>query len=147
VTTASSKIVIVAGQRIPVPAGTDNEVIRQQLIGMGFADVANAEIKKGTEGAQETVEFVKKAGTKGLAPGDLIARLRQVRPDRLAPAVDMRLVNRLLAEQLTFEEAVAEDRAIDALQQISAQAEPKGARLCRALDELAPVADPTPRAW
>jgi Fe2+ transport system protein FeoA len=64
-TTPATKIVIVAGSRFSVPAETDNEAVRQQLLAMGFADVASATIKTGDEGGQATVEFVKKAGTKG----------------------------------------------------------------------------------
>ena len=49
--------------------GIDNETVRQHLIRQGFANLAGAEIRTGT--AQHdgrtlaTVDFIKKAGTKG----------------------------------------------------------------------------------
>ena len=65
----NEKLVIVEGQRFLVAAGIDNEMVRQQLIRQGFANLAGAEIRTGT--AQHdgrtlaTVDFIKKAGTKG----------------------------------------------------------------------------------
>lgn len=65
----NEKLVIVEGQRFLVAAGTDNETVRQHLIRQGFANLAGAEIRPGT--AQHdgrtlaTVNFIKKAGTKG----------------------------------------------------------------------------------
>lgn len=64
-----TKIIIVSGQEFSVPAETDNEAVREQLKQMGFTDVATATLTKGKrliDGVEiETVEFVKKAGTKG----------------------------------------------------------------------------------
>lgn len=65
----NEKLVIVEGQRFLVAASIDNETIRQHLIRQGFANLAGAEIRSGT--AQHdgrtfaTVDFIKKAGTKG----------------------------------------------------------------------------------
>lgn len=65
----NEKLVIVEGQRFLVAAGIDNETVRQHLIRQGFANLAGAEIRTGT--AQHdgrtlaTVDFIKKAGTKG----------------------------------------------------------------------------------
>lgn len=65
----TEKLVIVEGQRFIVDAAVDNETIRQHLIRQGFAQLAGAEIRLGT--AQHdgrtlaTVDFIKKAGTKG----------------------------------------------------------------------------------
>lgn len=65
----NEKLVIVEGQRFLVAIGIDNETIRQHLIRQGFANLAGAEIRTGT--AQHdgrilaTVDFIKKAGTKG----------------------------------------------------------------------------------
>lgn len=150
-TAPTTKIVIVAGQRFPVATEADNEAIRAQLVSQGFADVQNAEIKLGKdkETGQQTVEFVKKAGTKGLAPSALVERLRRV-PVAHTPITiinDMQLVNKLLDERLTFEEAVEDDRLQNALRNLSAYVEPKGARLCRSLDALSPVADRAPHGW
>jgi len=67
-TTATDKIIIVSGQEFRVPATTDNEAIRTHLK-PNFPDVGNATIQTGTRTidgvAYETIEFVKKAGTKG----------------------------------------------------------------------------------
>ncbi len=67
-TTATDKIIIVSGQEFRVPADTDNEAIRNQLRA-NFPDVGNATIQTGTKSIDgveyQTVEFVKKAGTKG----------------------------------------------------------------------------------
>ncbi|HMQ30018.1 MAG TPA: hypothetical protein PKD53_04785 [Chloroflexaceae bacterium] len=65
----NEKLVIVEGQRFLVAAGIDNETVRQHLIRQGFANLVGAEIRTGT--AQHdgrtlaTVDFIKKAGTKG----------------------------------------------------------------------------------
>lgn len=65
----NEKLVIVEGQRFLVAASIDNETVRQHLIRQGFANLAGAEIRTGT--AQHdghtlaTVDFIKKAGTKG----------------------------------------------------------------------------------
>lgn len=65
----NEKLVIVEGQRFLVAIGIDNETVRQHLIRQGFANLAGAEIRSGT--AQHdgrtlaTVDFIKKAGTKG----------------------------------------------------------------------------------
>jgi hypothetical protein len=65
----NEKLVIVEGQRFLVATGIDNETVRQHLIRQGFANLAGAEIRPGT--AQHdgrtlaTVNFIKKAGTKG----------------------------------------------------------------------------------
>ena len=61
--TALTKIVIVAGQEFSVPADTDNEAIRQQLLAQGFADVEEATIQAGKKTVDdleyETIEFVR----------------------------------------------------------------------------------------
>lgn len=104
----STKIVIVAGQRFQVAAETDNEAIRQQLLGMGFADVANAAVKEGSEGDTPTIEFIKKAGTKGSAGfsgAELAAELARV--PALAARHESSLLRQLLAGELTVEAALA----------------------------------------
>lgn len=143
-TTTTSKIVIVAGQQFSVPADTDNEAIRQQLIGMGFADVQNATVKEGKQGETPTIEFVKKAGTKGLfTPAELAARLRTVPPVRHKDAAG--IVSQLLNEQLTFEEALDNNMAMAALNTLATNS--KGVRLCQRLDQLPAVATPAGRGW
>ncbi|MFV9506464.1 MAG: hypothetical protein AB4911_18090 [Oscillochloridaceae bacterium umkhey_bin13] len=65
----NEKLVIVEGQRFLVATGIDNETVRQHLIRQGFANLAGAEIRTGTahhDGRTlATVDFIKKAGTKG----------------------------------------------------------------------------------
>lgn len=151
-TAPTTKIVIVAGQQFSVPGDTDNETVRQQLLGMGFADVANAEIKKSkTAEGVETVEFVKKAGTKGLTGADLAARLRHIAPAPLPPehsAAKLRF--QLFGERLTFEEAVAEDAALNALRAtatVTAVQTIRGGQLCQQLDALPAVASRDALTW
>lgn len=145
---SDTKIVIVAGQRFSVASTYDNEAIRQYLLGQGFADVANAEIKTGKEGETPTVEFIKKAGTKGLlAATAILERLARVPSSPTGRPADERLVTRLLAGELTFEEAVADDAAIDAINALAQSGNPHGARLCQRLDQLPAVAAPTRRGW
>lgn len=161
---AATKIVIVAGQEFSVPAETDNEAIRQQLTSMGFADVASATVQKGTralgEERVETVEFVKKAGTKGLDGAGLAAVLaalpRAGTLQRLVigPTTEQAaLVARLLDGDLTIDAALtthqdALDAALDACQQEPPAPRVEGARLCDRIAPLAAVAAPSaPRGW
>ncbi|MEI7642972.1 MAG: hypothetical protein WCJ55_01565 [Chloroflexales bacterium] len=66
---ATEKLVIVEGQTFVVDATIDNETIRAHLIRQGFANLAGAEIRIGTRQHQDqtvaTVDFIKRAGTKG----------------------------------------------------------------------------------
>jgi len=117
----TTKIVIVSGQEFSVPSETDNEAIRTQLAGMGFTDVASATISKGKrtiEGVEhETVEFVKKAGTKGLDGAELAELLGSVPRaslDRMSGGLSRAqrlLLDRLVTNQLTIDEALADDGA------------------------------------
>lgn len=144
-------VVIVAGQRFAPGVASDVETVRQQLVGMGFADVATAEAKlaKDADGTP-TLEFIKKAGTKGLTGADLAARLRRVPPIAAAPDVReaARVVTDLLGGRLTFAEAVTDDLALDALQTLAATTSTaQGGSLCRALDALPASASRVRRAW
>lgn len=157
-TPATTKIVIVSGQEFSVPLETDNEAIRAQLASQGFADVASATIQKGKrtiEGQEvETIEFVKKAGTKGLDGAELVALLGKVPPARYA---DQRrpegneLLTRLVNNQLTIAEALAAEDVLDnALAACHEQYSPrksKGAQLCEPCDRLPAVAAAAPCAW
>ncbi|MFV9506902.1 MAG: hypothetical protein AB4911_20310 [Oscillochloridaceae bacterium umkhey_bin13] len=66
---ATEKLVLVEGQTFVVDATIDNETIREHLIRQGFANLAGAEIRTGTRQHQgqtvPTVDFIKRAGTKG----------------------------------------------------------------------------------
>jgi len=159
-----SKIVIAAGTPFTVPASLDNEAIRQQLVSMGFADVATATIQTG--GTREidgvtypTVEFVKKAGTKGLDGSALAALLAHLPPTSIASgpriAPESRQALRRLADGgYTVAEALADDRLLaGALDDAEAANEPtrpsqEGVLLCERIDGLPAVAAPSaPCGW
>jgi hypothetical protein len=151
--TATTKIVIVGGEKFHVSIDADNEAIRRQLLDQGFADVASATIKTGTltigEVEHPTIEFVKRAGTKGLDGADLAALLGRV------PAIGNStrqpdLLMRLVSGGLTVAEALVDGAGPiqDALQcddDEVYQAHSKGAELCNSIDELPAVAAPC--AW
>ena len=120
--TPTYKIIIVSGQEFSVPVETDNEAVRQHLTPQ-FPDLANAKIEPGmrdVDGVKvQTVEFVKKAGTKGLGHADLIALLDQV------PAADpfshdtvsydhVRLLRKLQAGVMTCADAIAQAEPLSA---------------------------------
>lgn len=154
-TPATTKIVIVSGQEFSVPRETDNEAIRAQLASQGFADVASATIQKGKrtiEGQEvETIEFVKKAGTKGLDGAALAALLGKVPPATLPARIiygptpaQAELLTQLADGELTFDAALAlEDTfegAFNACWETPRYQEKKGAQLCATLDQLVAVA-------
>jgi hypothetical protein len=115
-TTPTTKIVIVAGQEFAVPVETDNEAIREQLKHMGFADVANATVQTGKkDDGTPTIEFVKKAGTKGLEPRDLVAVFASVpaAPVNQLTAPAARLITQLTTCELTWDDALTHH--VDAL--------------------------------
>jgi hypothetical protein len=66
---AREKLVIVEGQTFVVDAAIDNETIREHLVRQGFTNLVGAEIRTGTKSQNgqtlATVDFVKRAGTKG----------------------------------------------------------------------------------
>ena len=162
---ATTKIVIVAGQEFSVPADTPNEAIRQQLTSMGFADVASATIQTGTRTIDgtptETIEFIKKAGTKGLGAAELAALLTHVPPTGAASTIggltrdQTRLLNRLTTGDLTCVEAVfppvaaALGALLNHLEESrgGSAVNHEGGRLCATLDRLGAVAAPAPSAW
>jgi hypothetical protein len=156
---AATKIVIVAGQEFSVPAETDNEAIRSQLTTMGFADVASATVQKGRrkvgDEEVETVEFVKKAGTKGVSGAELAGLLAQTPPK--APPTrtpgklrGRQLLQQLAAEALTIGDALGDVEVIqEALQQVqhSGRVISEGEELCAACEPLPAVAVPAPSGW
>jgi hypothetical protein len=156
-TTQATKIVIVSGQEFSVPADTDNEAIRQQLAGMGFADVAAATIQKGkrtVDGQElETIEFIKKAGTKGLDGVELAALLARVPPSK-APGRRNggdELLYRLINGELTIAEALADngdmiDNTLIAAREYSPR-QSQGAQLCSLSDRLSAVPAAADCAW
>jgi len=159
---STTKIMIVAGQEFAVPAETDNEAVRQQLLSMGFADVASASLKTSTrtlEGQEvPVIEFVKKAGTKGLTGADLAALIRRVPPTdptrrQVLPRRQADLIDRLLAGRLTCAEVRASiDDLRDGLTELAVARSvgglqrSTGAQLCRDIDPL-PAAAADVSAW
>jgi len=157
-----TKIVIFNGQEFMVPFDADNEAIRGQLSTMGFSDVAAATIQKGTrtiEGQEvETIEFVKKAGTKGLDGPDLAALLGQIPSSTLPPtrrygptSEQAELLTQLTEAELTFDQALSLgdtlEQALDACHEGPPTPSQKGATLCRTLDQLVSVASAAPVGW
>lgn len=154
-TAPTTKIVIVSGQEFSVPLDTDNEAIRTQLSGMGFADVASATIQKGkktVDGVEyETIEFVKKAGTKGLDSAELAQLLGQLDATELpilltyGPTAQQAALLADLAESaLTFAAALEAEPeltpALLACHETPPLCRTEGAELCIVLDGLSPVA-------
>ena len=161
------KIVLVAGQEFRVPTATANEAIRQQLLSLGFTDVTNAEVKTGTKTIDgtvyTTVEFVKKAGTKGAGNAAALVALLTTLPPVPLPAgppgitrAQARLLEQLLSHELDGAAALAAlPDVLTALGAAAAATEDhlgrrsatKGADLCRRCDTLSPVAAPAVAAW
>lgn len=156
---AATKIVIVAGQEFSVPSETDNEAIRQQLASMGFADVASATVQRGKRTVAgeelETVEFVKKAGTKGLGGAELTALLASVPPadvpgDSSLERTVGAALQQLGEETLAIGDALAiGEPLIQALSHITSygRVTTQGETLCATCDKLDAVAASAPCAW
>lgn len=147
-TTAQHRIVIVEGQEFSVPVETTTEQIRSHLA-TNFPNVASASVQYGKrviDGIEhQTVEFVKKAGTKGLDGNELAALLAGVPAAQVTLQQHEAVIDQLLFGQLTFEEALHPSvaHAVDAV--LAFDIHP-GATVCRLLDTLAPVAT-APRGW
>lgn len=159
---ADTKIVIVAGQEFSVPASTDNEAIRQQLAGMGFADVAGASIQQGTRTLDgvlyPTVEFVKKAGVKGMDATGVAILLGGVPPAKAQKRLrwgpnprQARLLADLHAGRFTIAQALAQQDDLTAtfrsLERPANTRKPEGVTLCTQLDTLAPDAASDVSGW
>lgn len=158
-TPATNKIVIVAGQEFLLGADVDNEAIREYLKGNGFPDVAAATIqtgKKTLDGVEyQTVEFVKKAGTKGLGGVELAELLATVKPaplrlsNQLSRSQEV-LIKRLLSGQLSVGEALASEK--DLIQALDQAGNPyprqtEEVLLCAQLDRVPAVACAQPVSW
>jgi hypothetical protein len=157
----ATKIVIVSGQEFSVPFATDNEAIRTQLAGMGFADVASATIQTGkrTVAGQDvqTIEFVKKAGTKGLDGMGLAALLGSLAPAPLptvrcyGPTTEQAALLADLADgDLTFDQVLCLpdlDAAFNACYEEPPTRSTKGAALCTTLDHLVATVCAAPVVW
>jgi hypothetical protein len=113
----TTKIIIVEGQRFSVPAETDIETVRQHLL-PNFPGIAQASLQKGKEtidGAEvETIEFVKKAGTKGLNLVDSFSTLPEAPYQPLHMQMrDAHVLHRLTMKQLTIAEALPHARLLE----------------------------------
>lgn len=152
---ADQMIVIVSGQEFSVPAGTDVEAIRQQLTGT-FPDVATASVNKGSKTISgvhyDTIEFQKRAGTKG---SDLADALGSVPAERVTrgPVLPAH-ISALLRGQMAFGEAIGfEDNALQVViasigDSTRTRQQSQGEALCHTLDTLdAIAADVLPAGW
>jgi len=148
--TPPTKIVIVSGQEFSVPATATIDELRQHLAPM-FPDVTTATPthgKKTIDGVEYvTIEFVKRAGTKGAS--ELVPLLATIPALRLSPprSAVLDLLSRVRNGTCTIAEALDADLAasIAALPESSLRI--SGATLCAQLDSLSPVAAADAAAW
>lgn len=151
-TTATTKIVIVSGQEFSVPAETPEPEIRSHLA-QTFPDVASAEIKRGTKQIDgvtyQTIEFVKRAGTKGANGADIAAVLGSILGLRLSPppTAARHLLDRVRQGQATIAEAL-EGNVISTIEGLPESTQQiAGGTLCMSVDALPAVAASDPSAW
>lgn len=146
----TTKIAIVSGKEFQVALEIDNETIRQHLA-KDFPDVASATIKTGSrkigDQTYETVEFVKKAGTKGMDGaelGDVLRRVPRKDIDTRPATPDMDLVRRLCHGGMTIAEVHAtRDDLFAALYnaiETPSSGSKEGERLCSKLESIPAVA-------
>ncbi|MBK9711522.1 MAG: hypothetical protein IPO81_09395 [Kouleothrix sp.] len=151
-TTPATMIVIVSGQEFSVPTDTSIDDLRAHLSGM-FPEVASATVQKGTKAIDgttyQTIEFVKKAGTKGASGADLLALLAAIPAIRLGlpPAKTAQLLEDVRTGRATIDWALDADAlgALDIL--LCRNRTQTGETLCSQLDRITPVAGIAPVAW
>lgn len=145
-----TKIVIVSGQEFSVPATATIDELRTHLASM-FPEVASATVQKGTKTidgiAYETIEFVKRAGTKGAA--NLAPLLAEIPPLRLSPprTATIALLESLRAQSCTIVAALDADLPTILATMPESSLRISGATLCAQLDSLPPVAVDDEVAW
>lgn len=93
-----------------------------------------------------TVEFVKKAGTKGLTGGALAATLARVPELPRSDPFGGDAIARLLSDAETFAEAATDVFEHTVAPLLTGQYQQPGDALCHAVDAL-PAAAPLPSAW
>ena len=150
--TATTKIIIVSGQEFSVPAETPEADIRSHLA-QTFPDVASAEIKRGSKEVggvtYQTIEFVKRAGTKGADGRDIAGVLAGIPGLRLSPPpTNARgLLDRVRRGQATIAEALGGNviTTIEGLPESTQQI--AGGTLCTQIDTLPAVAGAELSAW
>lgn len=159
-TTATTKIVIVAGQEFSVPGDVTEKALRDHLAAT-FPDVANATVQKGSRTVDgvvyETIEFVKRAGTKGaelpaqleerdINLPELLAEIPPLWDGVLAPAA-LDLVRRFLGGQMTIGEAL-DLRLADMIQSVPDTGyRTSGRVLCNQIDRLAATPSDSAFGW
>ena len=150
--TATTKIVIVSGQEFSVPADTSIEDLRTHLA-QTFPDVASATVQKGTKKLDgvtyETIEFVKKAGTKGATGAELAALLLDIPRVRLGapPAATAELIDRVRQGHAMIADAVDLSAAAAIAALPRRETHQNGGTLCAQCDTISPVAGATPSTW
>ncbi|HBW50707.1 MAG TPA: hypothetical protein DEF47_12460 [Herpetosiphon sp.] len=149
---ADTKIIIVEGQEFRVPSAMEIDAIRSHLA-TTYPSVTSAIITKGKrtiEGEEyETIEFVKKVGTKGL---DLVAALEEIPPAwdlfdlfSTKPPVP---IEKLLAGGLTFGEAMLMNLDTELSKRFEKKYNREESALCLHLAELPASADQDlPLGW
>lgn len=143
--TPTERIIIVSGQEFRVPLATPLADVRAHLA-QTFPDVASATEQKGKkkiDGVEyETVEFIKKAGTKGLEFAAVVAALADLAPlpvPQILSHAELERIIELRAGNMTFAEALE----LDVIALVSALSQPQsmnGVTLCNQLDNITPVA-------
>ena len=135
-----------------MPATTTIDELRTHLASM-FPEVASATVQKGTkeiEGVKyETIEFVKKAGTKGSMGAEVAGLLATIPALRLGgpPPAAAALLERISLGLATIDEAL-EGQALAALAALPQREHTRnGGTLCSQLDAIIPVAGAAPSVW
>lgn len=150
-TAPTTKIVIVSGQEFSVPADATIEDLRAHLAGM-FPDVAAATVQKGKkkiDGVEyETIEFVKKVGTKGASTTDLIAALASIPAQRLSPPADAttHLLDAVRTGRATIAQAL-DAQIVTVIAALPRRGGQTGGTLCSKLDAIPPVGGRGPSVW
>jgi hypothetical protein len=145
------KIVIVSGQEFQVPIESTVDELRQHLTTM-FPDVASATVqhgKKKIDGVEyPTIEFVKRAGTKGATGDELLAILAQVPAVRLdaPPGESGNLIAQVCAGHATIGQAL-DGQVLARIAALPRRSHQNGGLLCSRLDDLSPVPVADPPAW
>lgn len=135
-----------------MPAETPEADIRSHLA-QTFPDVASAEIKRGTKAIDgvtyQTIEFVKRAGTKGADGRDIAGVLAGIPALRLSPPPTgaRHLLDRVRQGQATIAEALDGNviTTIEGLPESTQQI--AGGTLCMSVDTLPAVAGAELPAW
>ncbi len=117
-----------------------------------FPDVASATVQQGKkkiDGVEyPTIEFVKRAGTKGATADELLALLAHVPAVRLnaPPGESGNLIALVLSGQATLGQAL-DSQVLARIAALPRRSHQNGGLLCSRLDDLSPVPVADPPAW